>query len=181
MRVEEIEFVAWPERARQPEARCLFTGSAALHDAIAARLIAATATRLPDVAFDLAGPVTRMLGSVPENVRLHRDVNLDLFRQALLGLSPTVEPAGGNDRVVEFVRAGLPVIASPLSSRGFDPSLAACWLVCSPEPFRLRDAIVESLDWDWSGPVAEARRLVSERYDRGPAAQAALARASANA
>jgi hypothetical protein len=179
-RAEEIEFVSWSERTRRPDARCLFTGSASLHDAIAARLIAATAARLPDVVFDLAGPVTRMLGPVPENVRLHPGVEVDLFRQALLGLSPTVVPAGGNDRVVEFVRAGLPVIASPLASRGFEPALAACWLVCSPEPYRLRDAIVESLDWDWSGPVAEARRLVSERYERGPA-QAAFSRASAKA
>lgn len=158
---EIIEFVAWPERAREPVPSCLFTGSATLPDVIAARLIAAIAPRLPDVVFHVAGPVCGGVGPAPANVRLHSRPAPELFTRARLGLSPIAEIMGGTDRMVSFARAGLPVIASPAASRGFEPALTDCWLVVTPEPGALRDAIVESLDWDWSAPVAEARRLVS--------------------
>lgn len=157
----EIEYVAWPDRASEPVPSCLFTGSATLHDVIAARLIAAIAARLPDIVFDLVGPVCRGVGSVPRNVHLHARPAPALFTRARLGLSPVAEAMGPAERVVSFSRAGLPVIASPAASRGFEAELADCWLVVTPEPGALRDAIVESIDWDWSEPVAEARRLVS--------------------
>jgi hypothetical protein len=130
-----------------------------LHDAIAARLIVATAARLPDVVFEFVGPVCEAVGPVPANVHLHRDADPDLSRHARLGLSPLVELPGGDERTIRFARAGVPVIASPEASRSLEPALAACCLICSPEPESLRDAIVESLDWDWSRPVAEAHRI----------------------
>jgi hypothetical protein len=155
----EIPYVAWPDRVRRPVPSCLFYGSASLPDAIAARLIATIAARLPDVLFDLAGPVCAGVGPVPGNVHLHERPTLELFGQARIGLSPMTEVVGENDRVVSFARAGLPVIASPAAASGFDPALTACWLVAVPEARSLRDAIVESLDWDWTRPVAEARRI----------------------
>jgi hypothetical protein len=173
VRDAELPFVAWPDRAREEQPACLFIGSTRLHDAIAARLIAATAAHLPGVVFELAGPVCGAVGPVPPNVQLHCDVNGDLFRHARLGLSPLVEVPGGEGRAIRFARAGIPVIASPETSRALEPALAACCLVCSPEPERLRDAIVESLEWDWSGPVAEARRIVQARYGGVPARIAA--------
>jgi hypothetical protein len=157
----QLPFVAWPERAQERVPACVFTGSAALTDAIAARVITETATRLPDVIFDLVGPVCECVGPVPRNVHLHHDADAAVFRHARLGLSPVVEVPDAGDRVVNFARAGLPVIASPEAGRAFGPALAECCLVCSPEPESLRDAIVESLEWDWSGPVAAARRIVS--------------------
>jgi hypothetical protein len=160
VRDADLSFVAWADRARERVPACLFTGSDTLPDAIAAQLIAATATRLPDVAFDLAGPVCDHLGAVPTNVRLHGEPDPELFRRARLGLDPLIAVQDSRDRIVDFARAGLPVIASPEASRGFGPALAECCLLCSPEPESLRDAIVESLEWDWSGPVAAARRIL---------------------
>jgi hypothetical protein len=158
----EIEYVAWSDRVSEPVPSCLFTGSATLQDVIAARLIVAIAPRLPDVLFHVAGLVCGGIAtSTPANVRLHPRPAAELFTRARLGLSPITETLGGRERVVSFSRAGLPVIASPAASRGFEPALTDCWLVVTPEPGALRDAIVESLDWDWSAPVAEARRLVS--------------------
>jgi hypothetical protein len=112
--------------------------------------------------FHVAGPVCGGVGVVPSNVRLHARATPDLLGEARLGLSPVSELMGGNDRVVDFSRAGLPVIASPEASRGFRPELAECWLVVAPEPGALRDAIVESVEWDWSAPVSRARSLVAE-------------------
>jgi hypothetical protein len=164
VRDADIPFVAWRERARERVPACLFTGSRGLDDVIAARLIAATAERLPDVVFQLVGPVCEAVGPVPGNVRLHRHASADLLRRVRLGLSPVIEVPGGRDRAIGFARAGLPVIASPEATRGLERVLTDCWLVCSPERGSLRDAIVESLEWDWSGPVAEARRIASAIY-----------------
>lgn len=155
----EIPYLAWAERVRQSVPSCLFYGPATLPDAIAARLIAATAARLPDVVFDVAGPVCAGVGPRPGNVRLHEQVTPELFRGARVGLSPVTLAVDASDRAVSFARAGLPVIASPATARGLGPALAECWLVAEPEVRALRDAIVESLDWDWSVPVETARRI----------------------
>ncbi|MFL5883893.1 MAG: hypothetical protein ACJ77M_02385 [Thermoleophilaceae bacterium] len=165
----QIPFVAWRDRAREPIPSCLFYGNATLPDVIAARLIAAIAERLPEIVFHVAGPVVDALGPRPANLSAHERPTAELFRTARVGLSPLTEVLGGNDRVVAFARAGLPVIASPAAARGFEPSLTDCWLVATPELRTLRDAIIESIEWDWSEPVAEAHRLVIERYDRLPA------------
>jgi hypothetical protein len=162
----EIEYVAWGERASNPVTSCLFTGSATLCDVLAARLVAAIAARLPELVFHVAGPVCGGVGRAPGNVRLHERPTPGLFAEATLGLSPMALVLGGNDRVVTFSRAGLPVIASPAATRGFEQSLTDCWLVATPRPHALRDAIVESIEWDWSEPVAEARRL-SDQFVQG--------------
>jgi hypothetical protein len=161
----EIDYVAWRDRVNEPVPSCLFTGSATLLDVIAARLIAAIAPRLPDIVFHVAGPVCGGVGAAarPANLRLHPHPTPELFMHARLGLSPPAEVVGGDERVIRFSGAGLPVIASPAASRGYDAELSDCWLVVSPEPGALRDAIVESIDWDWTEPVATARRLVASR------------------
>ena len=154
----EIRYVAWPERAGCGAPSCLFTGSATTSDLIAARLIAAIAAGLPDLTFHVAGEVCGGIGTVPPNVRLHGRPAAELYGRSTLGLSPMP----GDERVVSYSRAGLPVIASPSSSRGFASGLVDCWLVVTPEPCALRDAIVESVEWDWSAAVDAARRLVAE-------------------
>src|SRR5207244_11051727 len=127
VRDADIPFVAWPERARERVPACLFIGSTALHDAIAARLIAATAARLPDVTFELVGPACEALGPVPATVRLHGRADADLFRRVRLGLSPVVEVPGRRDRGVGFARAGLPGSGSPAAPRGLERALTDCW------------------------------------------------------
>ena len=141
------------------DARCLFAGSARLGDAIAARIVLATAVRLPEVTFDVAGPVTATLGEAPANVRTHAVAGHELFERARIGLCPAIGGEGDDTRAVEFVRAGLPAIVSPTVTCASSPELVDCWLVCSPDPHRLRDAIVESLDWDWSEALERARRF----------------------
>ena len=153
----EIRYVTWPERAGRGAPSCLFTGSATTSDLIAARLIAAIAAGLPDLLFHVAGEVCGGIGTVPRNVKLHTRPGSELLARSTLGLSPMP----GDERVVSYSRAGLPVIASPASSRGFASGLVDCWLVVTPEPGALRDAIVESVEWDWSAAVDEARRLVA--------------------
>jgi hypothetical protein len=157
----ETGFVDWPERAGRGVPSCLFTGAATTVDVIAARLISAIAAGLPDMLFHVAGEVCGGIGRVPSNVRLHARPAPELLARSTLGLSPVPELVTTDERVVSYSRAGLPVIASPASSRGFASGLVDCWLVVSPEPCALRDAIVESVEWDWSAAVATARRLVA--------------------
>jgi hypothetical protein len=157
-RVEEIPFLPWPERRREAQARCLFVGSEAVCDAVAARLVLATAAQLPEVSFDIAGPVSQTLTPPPPNVSVHPFARPELLNSARIALCPTV---AGNDArpALDFARAGVPTIVSPHLTHPSLADLSECWLVCSPEPHRLRDAIVESFEWDWSEAVQRAFRF----------------------
>jgi glycosyltransferase involved in cell wall biosynthesis len=156
----------------------------------AAEQVVAAARELPGVAFLLVGSHCAALeeAALPENVLLCGELPDALKRSLLwsadLGLNPMLRGSGTNLKVVEYLAAGLPVLSTPLGTRGLAVRPGEhLWTAPVEE---LPSAIAAALRRPEEGAAmaARARRLVEEELDWSviggrfrKAVSAALARA----
>jgi glycosyltransferase involved in cell wall biosynthesis len=165
-------FTPWSERSER-EPSCVFAGSGHAPNWEAARVIVAAAQLLPQVRFHMIGSVEDQLRTIPlpPNVEIHglvpERMKSELFAQSTLALNPMISGSGTNLKIADYAAAGIPVLTSKVGARGYDEQLVSRFVLVEPDPGQLAEAIAESLEWDWSEAVAEARRTVEERYDWG--------------
>ena len=127
----------WPlVRARRPDARLALVG-------------ADPTQAIRDLA--LANPSIEVTGTVP-------DVRPYLWNAAV-GVAPLLEARGVQNKVLEAIAAGLPVVTTPVVAHGLPPeALPACRIGGSPEEYA-REVL------DLLALSAEGRRTIAGRAD----------------
>jgi len=134
-------------------------------------LIAHLARRLPDKTVVIAGSVARAVPptGVPDNVvclgRVSDAAKTLLLRASDVGLNPMFSGSGTNLKMLEYLAAGLPVVATPVGARGLDVVDGEHVVVSAVD--RFPEAIDRVLtDRELRLRLrARGRRLVEERYD----------------
>lgn len=180
--VTAIRFVSDAERAetrRQldigPDDRVLlFVGSFHPPNIEAVKyLIAGLAPRLTGTTLLIAGSVTRAVpaAGVPDNVvclgRVSDAAKTMLLRASDVALNPMFSGSGTNLKMLEYLAAGVPVVATPIGVRGLDVVDDEHVVVSAAD--RFPESIGRVLaDRDLRGRLrARGRQLVEERYDWG--------------
>lgn len=114
-------------RASATRKRAIFIGSAHPPNVESVTfLVERVAPKCPDIDFEIAGSCTDGFVDrvVPTNVRLLGRLDdaarRELFARADLALNPMFSGGGSNVKTVEYMAAGLPVIATPLGVRGVE-------------------------------------------------------------
>ncbi len=164
--VGQTRFTPWTERHGRPPA-CVFAGNAHRPNVEAVDAIAAAASALPRVRFDVVGTVCESVDGVPANVRLHgrlpEDEKQRLYAAATLALNPMASGSGSNLKIVDYAAAGLPVVTTRFGARGFSPELVDAFVVYEGD--ELADAVATSLGEDWDARTRAARAIAERDYD----------------
>ena len=133
-------------------------------------LIREIAPRLPEAQFVIAGSVCGGLsGEVPANVRLfgkfENSVKPALLQGATVAVNPLFSGSGTNLKMLEFMAAGLPVVATPFGARGLLARDGEH--LCLAEAGEFATTLTSLLgDSEMRGKLARAgRELVCERFD----------------
>jgi len=134
-------------------------------------LIEALAPKLPEKIFLVAGGVGRAIASagLPDNViclgRVSDDARALLLQIADVALNPMFSGSGTNIKMLEYLAAGLPVIATPVGARGLDVVNGEHAIVSSIDRF---PGDIERVLADGelrAGLRSRGRRLMEEKYD----------------
>lgn len=152
----------------------VFLGSAYGPNVEAARfLISKLAPWLPQVTFAICGGVgaaleAGVLDAAGPNVRvtgaLREAQKADYLAAADLALNPMFSGSGTNVKMLDYLAAGLPVVATPVGARGIGQGGEEAFLVCEPADFE-RGVRRLAEDPAYAQSLAEAgRRLAEGRY-----------------
>jgi len=146
------------ETARQalklgPSPVALFIGSNYAPNVQAARFVAGNlCPALPHILFVIAGGVGEALtnGRGPFNLRvtgaLSEDEKRSWLQAADVAINPMFAGSGTNIKMLDYLAAGLPVIATPTGARGIEASDVA-FLQAGPEEFASRlDGLLRNAD-----------------------------------
>lgn len=149
----------------------LFIGSWHEPNVVAARDVLEAARRLPDVRFLIVGGVGIPLADdpIPANVDLCGVVEGGFIASVLgladVALNPMRSGSGTNLKMLDYLLAGVPVIASPVGARGLELEPGGHYLAAEPDG--LADAI-EALRAEPPAVTAErvaaAHAAVRDRY-----------------
>ena len=154
----------------------LFVGSNYEPNLIAADFIVRSlAPQFPGLFFAVAGGVGEMWRQkypgqeTPANVRLFGFVSdedlVQLYRAADLGINPMTCGSGTNIKMLDFMAAGLPILATETGARGLSGAPGTHWRQAELEQFA--PALRELLDAPESSRAmgAAARALAEREYD----------------
>ncbi len=134
-------------------------------------LTSTLAPRLPDKLFLIAGSVANAVAStrLPPNVlclgRVSDEAKTLVLRAADVALNPMFSGSGTNVKMLDYLAAGVPVVATPVGARGLDVVSGQHAVVAPIEEFPDGIARVLRDDGLRAGLRARGRRLVEERYD----------------
>jgi len=137
----------------------------------AARRIIDFAPRLPGVLFLLVGSHCEAFRSVPlpTNVRLlgmvPEETKQSLLSMASVGLNPMLTGAGTNLKLVDYFASGLPVVSTPVGSRGIAGEDFVHLRVVPIERFVQGIRHVIANPGEAADQAKAARSLVEARYD----------------
>lgn len=134
-------------------------------------IIDVIAPRMKDIYFLICGSICWLFGKkkVGKNVGLISSVSeeekLELYRISDVGLNPMQSGSGTNIKMLDYMAAGLPVIATPVGARGLDIENYEDALICDVSEFP--EKIREVLDNRelYNKLSYNGRRLVEEKYD----------------
>jgi len=134
-------------------------------------LISTLAPRLPDKTFLIAGSVARAVpaAGLPDNVvclgRIPDAAKTMLLQASDVALNPMFSGSGTNLKMLEYLAAGLPVVATPVGARGLDVVDGEHAAVSPADRFpEAIDRVL--LDRELRARLrARGRRLVEARYD----------------
>jgi glycosyltransferase involved in cell wall biosynthesis len=134
-------------------------------------LISTVAPRLPDKTFVIAGSVTRAIAParIPPNViclgRVSDAAKTLVLRAADVALNPMFSGSGTNLKMLEYLAAGVPVVATPVGARGLDVISGRHAIVSAIEGFPEAIARILRDEGLRAGLRAHGRRLVEQQYD----------------
>ncbi|NLA35556.1 MAG: glycosyltransferase [Actinobacteria bacterium] len=176
---DDVEFVTGTERTTRRQMLdprfgltpqrpvALFVGSGHLPNIEAGRAIVEIARGVPGVDFLLAGDHSTRLGvaHLPDNVRALGPVNEDVLELLLtastLALNPMGAGSGSNLKLFTYLAAGLPVVSTPVGSRGIDIDEAG--IIAVPLD-RFAEGIHTALDPHEAADRAQAGRRYVELH-----------------
>jgi glycosyltransferase involved in cell wall biosynthesis len=147
----------------------LFVGSGHAPNIEAGRAVLAMAPHVPDTMFLLAGRHSRFLDQrrLPDNVRLLGPVGDDqlgdLLAAADVALNPMGTGGGSNLKLLGYFAAGVPVVSTPVGSRGLGDDARRFTTQCEIDEFP--EAVRDTVAAPDERMVRAARRLVEERFD----------------
>jgi glycosyltransferase involved in cell wall biosynthesis len=141
--VEASEFLPRHELAGEKPV-ALFFGSFHPPNAEAAQfIINVLAPACPDIVFQIAGScLAQGAGPLPQNVqvlgRVDNKTRLELFSRANVAINPMLSGSGTNLKALEFLAAGLPMVATPIGARGLALVDGQHALIADKSSFALR-------------------------------------------
>jgi glycosyltransferase involved in cell wall biosynthesis len=166
-----LEAIAGSLEGASPAASALFMGSWHPPNIEAARQVVAIAGGLPEVVFLMVGGHCAALDGerLPGNVVLCGELPDSLKRSLLwtadLGLNPMLSGSGTNLKLVEYFAAGLPVVSTPLGTRGVDARAGEHLRTAPAEGFGAAVAAALRCPEEGAAMAVRARRLVDEELD----------------
>lgn len=175
--VAEIPFVSYEERQRHKLARnmtqpcAVYAGSKFPPNIQAAEQVTEIAKALPGVKFLLIGSLCEAFAgrNLPDNIALLGVVSEQekhrVFSIADVALNPVQSGSGTNLKMLEYMAAGLPVITTPLGSRGIGGNDGTHFLVS--ECPAMADCIGKLLNNPSlaAGLAHQAYTLIKSRFD----------------
>lgn len=136
-------------------------------------LIAAVAPRMPDAFVVVAGSVTRAIAPerMPPNViclgRISDEAKARLLSATDVALNPMLSGSGTNLKMIEYLAAGVPVVATPVGARGLDVVSGEHAIVVPIDEFPVAIGRLLADGALRARLAAGGRRLAEERYDWG--------------
>ncbi|HQV58077.1 MAG TPA: glycosyltransferase, partial [Ilumatobacteraceae bacterium] len=150
----------------------VFLGSAHPPNIEAAHLVAATAERMPNVAFVLVGSHCNLLGGRPSasNVivrGLVEDDELEYLLSACdVALNPVGAGSGTNIKMVDYFASGAPTVATKIGARGLGAQAGQHYLTTAPTEQDLELAIRQVLvNPRAAAERAQRARRLAEHFD----------------
>lgn len=150
----------------------IFLGSAHPPNGEAAcQIIEEISHKLKDVFFIIAGTVCWRLRdrSIPGNVGLAFEISdeekVELFKISDVALNPMLSGSGTNIKMLDYMAAGLPVVATPVGARGLDIENYENAVICNISEFPDRIHKVINDRELYERLSRNGRRLVKEKYD----------------
>ena len=106
--------------------------------------------------------------SLPNNVGLAFQVTeeekLELFRSSNIALNPMQSGSGTNIKMLDYMAAGLPVIATPIGARGLDLNGTNSMICEIPDfPEKIREVLENRILY--KSLSDNGRKLVEDKYD----------------
>jgi len=148
-----------PAAVRRTARRLVFIGSRHAPNVEAARfLIEQVAPRLPDLELHIVGACASP-GRPRANVICHGEIDeprkAEIFRQSDIALNPVVSGSGSNLKVLDYMGAGLPVVATAFGMRGIAAEAGRHYVRADVPDFA--DAVAAlSVDNDMRASIADA-------------------------